>query len=184
MIEGEIPRGFASEINELKKTFEYGEKEDSLAYLEKCSTQLTNILEKSIAIIDEKGGEYSFNPKIYTKSETQITISEEKIDTTFSTAYLVLETTGIQNDNKRETTSIHIQEEEKNMLIKTLLLGKTLYDTIPFEEIYVQNSQSYLQETIAKEMIEKRGNDATRLCRIQEASGERKWKGKEAELYE
>jgi hypothetical protein len=53
-LEKEIPRGYTSEINELKKIFEYGQKENSLAYVEKCSVQLMNIIEKSIGIEDKK----------------------------------------------------------------------------------------------------------------------------------
>ena len=81
---------------------------------------------------------------------------------------MLLEMTGLQQNAQRETTTIHTQEEEKSMIIKTLLLGKTLYDSSPIQNIYIHSTQTNLQEKIGKEMIEKRGNDATRLCLIQE----------------
>lgn len=184
MIETQIPRGYASEVQELKKIFEYGQKDNSINHLEKCSAQLMNILEKSIAIIDQKWGEYYFNAKAFTKSDTQLQISTEKIDTTFSTARNILENTGIQKGMQAERTLIHIQEEDKNMLIKTLLLAKTIYWETPIQNIYIHTSQSIIDQDIYKEMIKKWGNDATRLCLIQEhlLSWE-KWKWGEGEEY-
>jgi len=51
---GDIPRGHASEIQELNKLFDYADKEETITNMEKCSIQLMSLLEKTIGITDKK----------------------------------------------------------------------------------------------------------------------------------
>lgn len=69
---------------------------------------------------------------------------------------MLLEMAETKEKLQRETTEIHTQEEDKSMVIKTLLLGKTLHKISPIQKIYVHSTQTTLQEQTGKEMIKKR----------------------------
>ena len=176
----DIPRGYASEIQELNKIFAYADKDETITNMEKCSTQLMNILEKTIGITDNKGGTYTLNMQTLLRSESPVQPSQERIDTTFATALMLLDMTGREYEQQCETTILYANEQEKNTVIKTMLLGESLYQTPIFNQISFFSKEANLPHETAKEMIEKRGNDAMRAyCILEDLSLSRKIKTNE-----
>ncbi len=162
----DLPRGYKQEINEFLKLFEYANKEKGMSGVEKFTTQLMDMLDKTFAVINRKDGKYGFNFAAMTKSEETISISDEKIDSNLATSLLLLDAGGFFTDQESKKTILFTDEKNINNAIKTILLGAAIDKKGTIDSLFVYPENKGLSEEVFEEMIEKRWTDGVRLYSI------------------
>ncbi len=170
-----LPRGYSKELNELKKIIEYTEKDVSktkwseITTFEKFSVGLTNMLEKSVAIINNKKWHYTLDIDTLVTNDEWLVQQKEKIEETLGHAMILIKMMEAFNQEKKSPKKIFCINEQKVFeFLKTIIIGQNIQGKILFDTCYIQediksgkrNKESF------KEMIKTFWTDCTRLYAI------------------
>lgn len=157
-LQEDLPRGYASELQELYKIFEYIKEEWTKNY-EKCSIKLTELLSKTMGIVDKKWWKYVFDIANIVGSKKTLTASTEKCETTLATSILLLQ----QIENKgmvAEKTIFLWGEKEKTLGMRTLVLEKK---EKAVQDIFIFPENKSCPEKKRDEILQQRWADNVRL---------------------
>lgn len=170
-----LPRWYSKEINELKKIVEYTEKNIGptkgkwINHFEKFSMALTQFLEKSIAIINNKNGFYSFDIDTLVNNDKGLVQQKEKIEETLGHALILIKMMEAFSENKHQPEKIlHIEECKIFELLKTIIIGYNIQDKILFDTCYIKPDQKIQKKNKEnfKELIKNFWTDCTRMYAV------------------
>lgn len=150
----DLPRGYASEIKEIQKLYEYMADEKSTNNIEKCSNQLVDILESTLAIQSLGEGEYIFDPKILSKSSESLLPSNEKIDSTIASSLLLIQESK-QEKMQAETTVLMSNPSILHQSTKTIMMGRSLVGK-SIDDMYIYPANQQISKDRRQEIMEKR----------------------------
>ncbi len=164
-----LKRGYASQINDLKKLLEYMDKEKWISHLEKFSSQLHQILEKSVAISVKKKWFYQFVMDVLVPNDEELKQDKEKIEETLVYALILSDLLSCNGTEKRGAEKIistyesNIFECLKIMSIWQKILGKNIFDSWYIQNIWNDNVASWKSKNDADSLPKKPKRDIFRL---------------------
>ncbi len=166
-----LPRGYAKELNELKKICEYNEKDAKwISNYEKFSINLIKILEKSVAIGQaKKKWFYSLEIDTLVNNDTNLRQQKEKIEETLGHALILIKTLEIFQEGKKETeVAITVNEHKIFELLKTIIIGYNVNKQSLCTTCYIQEEQKTSKRNTEsfKEQIKNVWTDCTRLFAV------------------
>ncbi len=164
-----LPRGYSKEINELKKLFEYTQKEKGIINFEKFSRELSTILDKSLAIFSKRKGFYSFDMDIVCTNDEGLVQQKEKIEGTLGNALILMKMMEAFNEKKHEPKKI-CTITNTNMLefLKTIITGESIQKKLLFNECHIYKGTKFTTRKTHEltQTIREYGSDCTRLYAI------------------
>ena len=169
----EYPRGYSTEIKELQKIYEYMEEEKIGTAIEKCSSQVIDILDNTLCVTNLKEGNYVFDPKILSKSTSSLHTKKEKIDMNIALAFLLAEDS--HTTTHAETYMLCTHAGHLHQSSKTSILSKEI------QNIYCYPAIPHIDKSKRQELFEKVGADATRLYCLSMLPQDMHFKEQEAE---
>lgn len=168
-----LPRGYSKELNELKKIVEYTEKDPSIkgkwmGYFEKFSSNLTELLEKSIAISSKRKWFYHFNMDTLVNNDEGLIQQKEKIEETLGNALILIKMMESFDEKKEPKKILCIDENKILEFIKTIIIGYNVQNKLLFDSCNIQQEQKINKKNkdTFKELIKNFGTDCTRLYAV------------------
>ena len=160
-----LPRWYSKEINELKKIITYTEKEKWINNFEKFSISLTDILEKSIAIINKKKWLYFFSVDTLVHHDEWLIQQQEKIEENLGHTCVMIKALAENTQNKQKPIKIYCSKTNKLFeFLKIIMIGYDIEHTALFDKCYLQEeSTSKKNKTFFKDTITDFWTDCTRL---------------------
>ena len=174
-----LPRWYSKEFAEIKKILEQVEKlkiektkiqtkKKWLPQFEKLCTILTNILEKSIAIVNNKKWYYWFDIHTLTNDDQWATQQKEKIEETIGNALILVKIMEAFDTNKKQLNKkIYIQDNKIFERTKTMSIWESINNKVLFDTCCIQTHQDKKNnnESLNK-LTQEFGIDTTRLYAI------------------
>lgn len=166
----DFPRGYSSEINEFLKLFSYINKDAAwLHNYEKFSTQLANILENTLAVVNKKWWRYFFDIASIMGSKEPLTASTEKCENSLITSIMIAQQSWVFEEKQAEKSIFLWTEKERNTIIKTNILSKVQKKHIPLQDIFIFEEHKPCKPGVIGELLQEWGSDNIRLqCISQE----------------
>lgn len=170
-----LPRGYSKELHELKKIIEYTEKDvnktkwSEITTFEKFSVGLTNILEKSVAISNNKKWYYTLDIDTLSNNDEGLVQQKEKIEETLGHAMILIKMMEAFNQEKKNPKKIFCVSEQKIFeFLKTIIIGQNIQEKILFDTCYIQEEKKSTKRNKEsfKELIKTYWTDCTRLYAI------------------
>ena len=170
-----LPRGYTKEINQLKKIVDYTEKDlhsgkaKWIGHFENFSITLAQLLEKSIAISSKGNWFYSFDIDTLVHNDQGLVQQKENIEETLGHALILIKMMeAFSNDRQQAKKILYIKENKIFEIIKTIIIGYNVQDTILFDTCYIQEEKETIKKNKEsfKELIKKFWTDCTRLYAV------------------